>query len=205
MEIKMNDSIKIAAIQMVSCSSLDENLATAKKLCAAAAKQGAEIVSLPEFFVYIGENNDNYVYELAKPKMHDYIVATIANIAKENNVYIVAGSIPTHDINSTKLFNTCLVFNTNGNFICRYNKIHTFKYLSTKKTYDESINYANGNSIASFTYKNFTLGLAICSDIRFPELFRKLLGVDAFIIPSAFVLETGAAHWETILKRDFRQ
>ncbi|MCX8514875.1 MAG: carbon-nitrogen hydrolase family protein [Burkholderiales bacterium] len=196
----MTNSIKIAAIQMVSSSCLDENLLTAQKLCIESVRQGAEIVVLPEYFIYIGEANSREIYEIATTTIQEKILSTLSKLAKTQKVYIVAGSIPTQDITSDKLFNTCFVFNSAGKIVCQYNKIHTFKYQSSKLKFDEAINYSNGDKVVAFNYKGFNLGLAICFDIRFPELFRQLLGVDAFIIPAAFISETGQAHWETILR-----
>ncbi|MDQ5922136.1 MAG: deaminated glutathione amidase [Pseudomonadota bacterium] len=193
-------TLKIASIQMISCSNdPQKNLDDAAKLVTAASNQGAELAVLPEFFIQMSSNNTD-VASLAETLGCGKIQDQLSKIAYKNNIFLVAGTIPTKSPEANKYYNTCIVYNPSGEMVCHYNKIHLFKYADDTQNFDEGRTFTSGNDIVTFVAKNFNFGLSICYDLRFPELFRKMAGVDCIIMPAAFVYHTGKAHWEILLR-----
>jgi nitrilase len=192
--------LKVAAIQMTSTPNWQENLATAGKLVGDAATNGAQLIVLPEFFIRIGNSSLDYMLEIAEEigvgKIQDYL----KNLAAKYNVFLVAGTIPIRSKSTKKCYNTTIVYNNLGEIICYYNKVHLFKIDHLQHQIDESSYFQHGKDIVTFNYGKFSFGLAICYDLRFPELFREMTGVDAIIIPAAFTYYTGQFHWEVLLR-----
>ena len=196
----MTDSIKVAAIQMISGISPQDNLDSAEKLVTEAADAGAQLAVLPEFFIRIANTSDTEFNTIVEQLGAGQIQTRLANIACKNKIFLVAGTIPIKSSTDNKCYNTALVYNPEGELISHYHKIHLFKYDNGEHKFDEGVNFVHGEKIASFEINGFTFGLAICYDLRFPELFRQLAGVDAFIVPAAFLHHTGVAHWEILLR-----
>lgn len=194
------NSLNVASVQMVSSSKWQTNLDDAARLVKAAATQGAELVVLPEFFIRIADNQDTEFSHLIEELGSGKIQERLSNIARENKVYLVAGTIPIKADGINKCFNTCIVYNSSGEQICFYNKIHLFKFDNGEHKFDEEVRFERGSEIATFKIRDFTFGLTICYDLRFPEMFRKMAGVDGIILPAAFVHHTGKAHWEVLLR-----
>jgi nitrilase len=195
--------LKIAAIQMVSSASLKENLATADRLIKAAAQDGAQVTVLPEYFCIMGLKDTDKVGVREKLGSGP-IQEELAAIAKDNGIYLIAGTIPLEAKDPNKVLNTTLVFGPDGQRIGRYDKIHLFGFQTNTERYQESETIEAGNQPGivklSINGNEWTFGLSICYDLRFPELYRALGQVDCHIIPAAFTYTTGKDHWEILLR-----
>jgi nitrilase len=195
--------LKIASIQMVSTPDLQENLSTASRLIAAAATEGAQLAVLPEYFCLMGLKDTDKV-RARESIGSGPIQEQLSDIAQQNNIYLVAGTIPLEAKDSNKVLNTTLVFNPAGEQISRYDKIHLFGFQTATERYQESETIEAGNKPGllkiSIGGNDWTFGLSICYDLRFPELYRALGQVDCHIIPAAFTYTTGKDHWEILLR-----
>ena len=195
--------LKIASIQMVSTPDLHENLSTASRLIAAAATEGAQLAVLPEYFCLMGLKDTDKV-RARESIGSGPIQEQLSDIAQQNNIYLVAGTIPLEAKDSNKVLNTTLVFNPAGEQISRYDKIHLFGFQTATERYQESETIEAGNEPGllkiSINGNDWTFGLSICYDLRFPELYRALGQVDCHIIPAAFTYTTGKDHWEILLR-----
>ena len=194
---------KCAAIQMASSPNISSNLLLAEKLIAEAAKAGAKLVALPENFALMGEHETDKI----KAKEQDgsgAIQNFLASVAKKYSVWVVGGTIPIVGSNVNKVRAACLVFNDQGERIGRYDKVHLFdvNVPGTNEVYRESDSIEPGNEPQVFETPFGKMGIAVCYDLRFPEIFRKMAkqGVEILVVPSAFTAETGAAHWEVLLR-----
>ncbi|MDQ7090467.1 MAG: carbon-nitrogen hydrolase family protein [Methylococcales bacterium] len=194
---------KCAAIQMASSPNVGANLLEAEKLIATAVKQGAKLVALPENFAIMGMNEFDKVNE----KEHDgvgIIQQFLAKTAEKYAVWIIAGTIPLVADDETKIRAACLVYNNKGERVARYDKVHLFDVSvpDTDEKYFESNSIEAGFESVIIDTPFGKIGLAICYDLRFPEFFRQLVhkGAEIIIAPSAFTAETGAAHWEVLLR-----
>ena len=195
--------LKIASIQMVSTPDLHENLSTASRLIAAAATEGAQLAVLQEYFCLMGLKDTDKV-RARESIGSGPIQEQLSDIAQQNNIYLVAGTIPLEAKDSNKVLNTTLVFNPAGEQISRYDKIHLFGFQTATERYQESETIEAGNEPGllkiSINGNDWTFGLSICYDLRFPELYRALGQVDCHIIPAAFTYTTGKDHWEILLR-----
>ena len=195
--------LKIASIQMVSTPNLNENLELAARLIKAASDSGSKLVVLPEYFCLMGLKDTDKV-NVREAVGSGPIQERLAAIAQENNIYLVAGSIPLEAQESNKVLNTSLVFNPLGEQIARYDKIHLFGFQTETERYEESETIAPGSQPGQFQITinevDWRFGLSICYDLRFPELYRSLGEVDCHIIPAAFTYTTGKDHWEILLR-----
>ena len=195
--------LKIASIQMVSTPNLNENLELAARLIKAASDSGSRLVVLPEYFCLMGLKDTDKV-NVREAVGSGPIQERLAAIAQENNIHLVAGSIPLEAQESNKVLNTSLVFNPLGEQIARYDKIHLFGFQTETERYEESETIAPGSQPGQFQITvnavDWRFGLSICYDLRFPELYRSLGEVDCHIIPAAFTYTTGKDHWEILLR-----
>ena len=194
---------KCAAIQMASSPTISVNLQEAEKLIAEAARAGAKLVALPENFALMG----NHETDKLKAKEVDGsgpIQDFLATVAKKYAVWVVGGTIPMATDDSNKVRATCLIYNDQGERVGRYDKVHLFdvNVPGTQEVYRESDSIEPGTEPQVFDTPFGRLGVAVCYDLRFPEFFRKMSvqGVDILVVPSAFTAETGAAHWEVLLR-----
>ncbi|MFI3179948.1 MAG: carbon-nitrogen hydrolase family protein [Methylococcales bacterium] len=194
---------KCAAIQMASSPSISANLLEAEKLIAEAVKAGAKLVALPENFALMGDHEQDKI----KVKETDglgIIQSFLENTAKKYAVWIVGGTIPIAGDNGNKVRAACLIYNDKGQRVARYDKVHLFDVHvpNTNEVYRESDSIESGNDFLVVDTPFGRMGVAVCYDLRFPEFFRKMSeqGVDFIVIPSAFTAETGAAHWELLLR-----
>ena len=196
-------NLNIASVQMVSTPDLEQNLSTATRLIKEAANKGAQLVVLPEYFCMMGLKDTDKV-RIREPLNNGPIQDKLAQIAQENQIHLVAGTIPLEAKDSNKVLNTTLVFNPNGKQISRYDKIHLFGFQTPKERYQESetieAGEAPGHLKIHVNDQEWVFGLSICYDIRFPELYRAMGAVDCHIIPAAFTYTTGKAHWEILLR-----
>jgi deaminated glutathione amidase len=195
--------LKIASIQMVSTPDVLENLSTASRLITAAATEGAQLAVLPEYFCLMGLKDTDKV-RARESIGSGPIQEQLSDIAKQNNIYLVAGTIPLEAKDPNKVLNTTLIFNPAGEQISRYDKIHLFGFQTATEHYQESETIEAGNEPGllkiSIGENDWTFGLSICYDLRFPELYRALGQVDCHIIPAAFTYTTGKDHWEILLR-----
>ena len=195
-----NNFLNVATIQMVSGLNYQDNLDAAEALIKEAAANGADLAILPEFFIRIADARDDVFKNITEELGNGKVQQRLQNIARENNIALVAGTLPIKTDNDCKCYNTALVYDNNGNLICHYHKIHLFKFESSKLKFDEGCTFKAGHEVITFKIKDFTCGLAICYDLRFPEMFRKMKHIDAIIIPAAFLYHTGQDHWEILLR-----
>ena len=190
---------KVAAIQMVSASSVDRNIEIAGRWIAKAAEQGAQFVVLPEYFCLMGRKETDKL-SVAETEGAGPIQDFLSNTAKKYHIYLSAGSLPLVSPDAGRVFNTQLVYNPIGEQIARYDKIHLFSFSRGEESYDESRAILAGGKVSRLQTPDITLGLSICYDLRFPELYRAMGQVDLIVVPSAFTYTTGKAHWEILLR-----
>lgn len=192
-------TVRVAAVQMVSGPHVAENLAEAARLIRSAAQQGAELVGLPEYFPIMGMNEHDKVsvreVEGAGP-IQDFLSAT----AHEHGIWIVGGSVPLVASVADKVLNTTLVYDGRGTCVARYDKIHLFGFEMGAESYSEPRTIEAGKDVVVVDSPFGRLGLSICYDLRFPELYRAMKDVDLILAPSAFTATTGKAHWETLIR-----
>ncbi len=194
--------IKIAAIQMCSSHIVDKNLQTAANLIEEAAKSDAKLIVMPEMFAIMGLSANDKVTE-KEPFGKGKIQSFLSDQAKKNCIWIVGGTIPIECENKKKVRAASLVFDDSGNFVNRYDKIHLFDVtLSENEMYKESDTTEPGDELVVVDTPFGKLGLAVCYDVRFPELFRCLVdkGAEIIALPSAFTVPTGEAHWELLAR-----
>jgi nitrilase len=191
--------MRIAAVQMISGPAVAPNLATAARLIAHAAKQGAELVALPEYFPLIGASDAERL-DAREVEGDGPIQSFLAESARQHKLWLVGGSIPLRANDPAKLRNSCLVFGPDGQRVVRYDKIHLFGFHKGDESYDESLTIEAGAQAVAFDAPCGRVGLGICYDLRFPELFRALGEMNLLVLPAAFTETTGRAHWEILLR-----
>jgi deaminated glutathione amidase len=188
-----------AALQMSSNLNKEENKETAEALIRRAASEGADLVALPELWSCHGLE-DAY-RENAEP-VPGPTTAFLGNLARELGVYVVGGSILEGEPGALRLSNTSTFFNPSGEMTAVYRKIHLFDVKVSDDEYLESATIAPGDEIVTAKAGVATLGLSVCYDVRFPELYRLLVlrGAEVLAVPAAFTLQTGKDHWEILLR-----
>ncbi len=190
---------RIAAIQMVSGPDVDRNLAEADRLLGEAAAAGARLAVLPEYFPLITSD------ETAKVRIREQegegpLQDFLRDAARRHGVWLIGGSCPMEAGSPDKVKNSTLVFDDAGRRVARYDKVHLFGFRKGEECYDESATIEAGNEVVAFDGPCGKIGLSICYDLRFPELFRAMGGVDLIVLPAAFTWTTGQAHWEVLLR-----
>jgi predicted amidohydrolase len=193
--------MKIAALQMVSTPSVERNLAAASALVERAAAEGAELAVLPEYFCFMGKS-DRDKLAIAEPFGNGLIQSALAEAARRSRIWLVGGTLPLASDEGERVMNANLVFSPQGECVARYDKIHLFRYDNGKEHYDEGRTLKAGGTPATFAAGPWRVGLSVCYDLRFPELYRALMRppCDLICVPSAFTYPTGLAHWEVLLR-----
>lgn len=193
--------MKIAALQTVATPSVERNLATARRLIAEAAQGGAELVALPEYFCFMG-HGDHAKLELAEAPGDGPIQAMLADAAKQHGVWVIGGTLPIRTGDPKLAFNASCVFSPQGELVARYDKLHLFRYANGKEDFDERRVLQAGTQPVACSVGPLRVGLSICYDLRFPELYRSLMSppCDLIAVPAAFTYTTGSAHWEVLLR-----
>jgi nitrilase len=193
----------VAALQMTSGPDVAANLAVVARLAPEAAARGARVLVLPENFAFMGLRDADKL-AVAEPEGRGPIQDAIAALAARLGLWIVAGTMPLATPGGARVAAACLVFDAAGDAVARYDKIHLFDVdlPSRDESYRESATVAPGRAPRVLDTPAGRLGLAVCYDVRFPELFRQLAadGAQWFVLPSAFTVPTGRAHWETLLR-----
>lgn len=198
--------MKIALIQMVSGQHLEHNLSRAQALLTQAAQAGAELAVLPEYFCLLGARDTDKL-ALQEPQGQGPIQQWLKDLARELGLWIVGGTLPLQGQTPGRVRNSTLVINPEGLCVARYDKIHLFCYDNGRERYDEARVLEPGCQPVVFDLPSrdghtWRVGLSICYDLRFPELYRTLVheGAQLLLVPSAFTHTTGQAHWEVLLR-----
>ena len=193
--------MKIAALQMVSTPDVDRNLEAAGQGIADAAAAGARLVALPEYFCLLGRN-DRDKLAVAESDGDGPIQAFLAEAARRHGLWIVGGTLPMRTEQVDQVRNSCCVYAPDGTRAARYDKIHLFAFDNGRERYDEGRTLQAGSVPRAFDAGGVRVGLTICYDLRFPELYRALMTppCDLIVVPSAFTYTTGQAHWELLLR-----
>src|SRR5471032_1786757 len=190
---------RVAALQMVSAPDRERNIAEAGRLIAEAARDGAQLVLLPEYFCYMGFKDTDKLAIRETPG-HGSIQQFLSDAAREHRVWVIGGTLPLESPDASRVLNTTLVFDPTGTQVARYDKIHLFNFEKGTESFDEARTIQPGAEVQTFDAPFGCVGLSICYDLRFPELYRTMGDCAMIVVPSAFTYTTGEAHWETLLK-----
>jgi predicted amidohydrolase len=191
--------MKVAAIQMVSVDDVAANLAQAAPLLDDAARAGATLALLPENFGYMGKHaSDRYAVreQDGTGPQQDFL----ADAARKHGMIVIGGSVPVDCGDPTRVKQTLLAYGPDGKRLARYDKIHLFRFTHGNEDYDEARQISAGAVPAMLATPAGRVGLSICYDVRFPELYRAQGDLALIVVPSAFTARTGAAHWHLLLR-----
>ena len=197
--------MKIAAVQMVSGTSAERNSETARRLIAEAAQAGAALVALPEYFCLMGRS-DRDKLSIAEAPGDGPLQRMLSEAAREHRIWLIGGTLPIATDDPDRVLNSNCVYGPDGTLAARYDKIHLFKYDNGREHYDEGCAIRAGAEPTTFQADALKVGLSVCYDLRFPELYRALMGktterpCDVISVPAAFTHTTGIAHWELLLR-----
>ncbi len=191
---------RIAALQMVSGPEVGANLEAAGHLVAAAAAAGAKLVALPENFYIIGLHEGDKV-KVREADGAGPIQAFLAETAKKHAVWLLGGTVPLVSSSEARIRSAALLYDDTGRRVARYDKMHVFRFEGgAGETYDESRTVEPGDGPVAVDSPFGRIALSVCYDVRFPELYRALGAFDLMLVPSAFTVPTGSAHWETLMR-----
>ena len=207
-ELDLHPPLTIACVQMVSSTPVQDNLDAAARGIAQAADMGAQVVVLPEYFCIMGQKDTDKVavaeaYRADQADDSTPIQLAMQMLAKQHQVYVIAGTIPLKCPDADKVYNTTLVYAPDGAVVARYDKIHLFGFNNGMESYDEARTiYAGDTAQAPVVWDSpwGKIGLSICYDVRFPELYRAARDVIAWVNVAAFTFTTGQAHWELLMR-----
>ncbi|MFN3545288.1 MAG: carbon-nitrogen hydrolase family protein [Thiobacillus sp.] len=192
-------TVRVAAIQMASGPNVASNLAETEQLIELAVDAGARLVVLPEFFCIMGMK-DADVVKAREPEGDGPIQVFLSRMAKKHKIWLIGGSVPLEANAANKVRNSCLVYDERGKLVARYDKIHLFGLDLGNEHYQESKLIEPGDKVVVVSSPFGRIGLSICYDLRFPELYRAMPDVDLIVVPSAFTATTGRAHFETLIR-----
>jgi nitrilase len=190
---------RIAGVQMASGPNVSANLNEAGRLIEMAVAQGARLVALPEYFAIMGMRPTDKV----KIREHDGdgpIQRFLAETAKKHRIWLIGCSVPMAAPDQGKIFNSCQVYNDAGRLVARYDKIHLFSLDLGKEKFAEHGTIEPGKQVKVLESPFGRIGLSVCYDLRFPELYRAMKDVDIIVVPAAFTETTGRAHWEALIR-----
>jgi predicted amidohydrolase len=190
---------RVAAIQMASGPNVAANLQEAARLIELAAASGARIVALPEYFAIMGMKDTDKV-DAREKDGEGPIQAFLAEQARRHQVWLVGGSVPIDCGSQAKINNSCLIYDQDGKRVARYDKIHLFGFDMGQERYTEERTIQPGNRVVTVESPYGRIGVSVCYDLRFPELYRAMGEVDLILVPSAFTETTGKAHWDTLVR-----
>ena len=189
----------VAAVQMISSPSVAANIETARRLIGQAAASGASLVTLPEYWAIMGQHDSDKVAHAEQPgrgPIQDFM----AQMARQHGVWLIGGTLPLASELVGKVLNTTLVYDPQGQAVGRYDKIHLFGFSKGGESYDEARTIVPGAAVGSFEAPFGRVGLSVCYDLRFPELYRAMGPCALIVVPAAFTHTTGLAHWEVLLR-----
>ncbi|MCW5660886.1 MAG: carbon-nitrogen hydrolase family protein [Burkholderiaceae bacterium] len=193
--------MKIAALQMVSTTDVAHNLDAAAGLIDQAARAGASLVALPEYFCHLGRRDTDKL-AIAEHDGSGAIQQRLSDCARRAGVWLVGGTLPMRTAHAERVRNSCCVYAPDGRRVARYDKIHLFAYDNGQERYDEGRVLEAGDTPVTFEAHGLRTALSVCYDLRFPELYRALCTppCDLICVPSSFTYTTGQAHWELLLR-----
>ena len=191
---------RIAAVQMVSGPEVAANLEAAARLVASAAASGAKLVTLPENFYLIGRHEGDKVKVRERDgagPIQDFLSA----LSRKHSVWVLGGTVPIEAKDPGRIRSASLLYDDTGRRAGRYDKMHLFRFDGGgDEKYDESRTLEPGDGPVAVESPFGRIALSVCYDVRFPELYRALAPFDLMLVPSAFTVPTGTAHWETLLR-----
>ncbi len=190
---------RVAAIQMASGPQVKANLEEATRLVTLAASTGARIVVLPEYFAVMGMRDTDKV-AIAEQDDDGEIQRWMSQLAAKHRLWLIGAGVPLVSPIAGKVRNSCLVYDKTGARVARYDKIHLFSMAIGQEQFNESNTIEAGDAVKVVESPYGRIGLSICYDLRFPELYRAMGNVDIIVVPSAFTATTGKAHWETLVR-----
>ncbi len=191
--------IKVAAVQMVSTPLPEENKQAAARNIREAAEQGATLVLLPEYWAILGQHDTDklaHAEVLGNGPLQEFM----SMMAHECGIWLIGGTIPLVSDEEGKVRNTLLAYGPDGKLTTHYDKIHLFGFSRGTEAFDESRTIVAGDDVAVLQTSQLRVGLSICYDLRFPELYRAMGLCDLLVVPAAFTYTTGQAHWEILLR-----
>ena len=202
------ETLVAACVQMVSGTNVANNLKSAEQGIAKAANQGANLVILPEYFCIMGQHDTDKVavaedYRASTPDASTPIQLFLQQQAIQHGIYLIGGTLPLKTTDADKVYNTTLVYAPDGAVVARYDKIHLFGFQNGLEYYDESTSIMAGELAQAPVVWDSPwgrIGLSICYDVRFPELYRAARDVLAWVNVAAFTQTTGQAHWELLMR-----
>jgi len=199
----MSKDLKIGAVQMATGPNVSANLFEAERLVREAVESGARLVVLPENFAFMGKSDQDQL-ALREADGEGRLQEFLARVARQFGIWLVGGTIPLAARDSNKVRAACLVYDDRGERVGRYDKVHLFDVClpGVEERYQESATIEAGERVTVLDSPFGRLGVAVCYDLRFPEMFRQMLdaGMELLAIPSAFTALTGKAHWETLVR-----
>jgi len=190
---------RVAAVQMASGPSVEGNLREAARLIDRAVREGAQLVALPEYFGIMGMREVDKV-ALREKEGSGPIQAFLAETAKKHGIWLLGGSVPLECGVPDKVRNSSMLYDEGGKLVARYDKIHLFGFEMGKESYSESRTIEPGERVVTVDSPFGRIGMSVCYDLRFPELYRAMKEIDIILVPSAFTETTGRAHWETLIR-----
>jgi nitrilase len=193
--------MKIAALQTVSTPDVARNLEAAARLIGEAAARGAQLVALPEYFCLMGQRDSDKL-AVAEAPGHGPIQDFLAAQARAHGLWVIGGTLPIRAAAGARVRNACCVYAPDGTLAARYDKIHLFRFDNGRESYDEARVLEPGDTPVAVQAGPLRVGLSVCYDLRFPELYRALCAppCDLLSVPAAFTHTTGRAHWELLLR-----
>ncbi len=192
-------SFTVAAVQMVSTPEPAENCETAARLVREAAAAGAQLVMLPEYWAILGRRDTDKLAH-AEAAGDGPLQRFMSALARECGIWLLGGTIPLRSAEPGKVLNSLLAYAPDGTQAARYDKIHLFGFSRGEESFDESRTIVPGGEIAVLQTPFARVGLSICYDLRFPELYRAMGHCDLIVLPAAFTATTGRAHWEVLIR-----
>jgi predicted amidohydrolase len=199
MDVSPARKLQVAAVQMVSTPDVAANCTEADRLIGEAAASGARLVVLPEYFAIVGKRERDKLAVREQDGVGP-IQDFLSQAARRHHIWLVGGSLPLEASDADKVRNSCLVYDDAGRRAARYDKIHLFGFERGNERYDESATIEPGAEVVTFDAPWGRIGLSICYDVRFPELYRAMGEVSLICVPAAFTQSTGEAHWELLLR-----
>jgi nitrilase len=197
--MQSGERLRVAAVQTVAGGDVAANLAQAEPLIGQAAAEGARLVVLPEYFGIFGARATDKL-AVRETEGSGVQQAFLARLARVHGIWLVGGTVPLACTDPARVRSACLVYGPDGQRVARYDKIHLFAFTRGEESYDEGKTIEPGTAVVTVDLPCGRVGLSVCYDLRFPELYRGMGTLALILVPSAFTATTGAAHWHLLLR-----